>query len=579
MPHACDMVNSSTTNQLVAVPKSLGRHHETWCEDTAHMKMANTRARKSSARGGQVQSGGDHLAQTQHSDPSNIPQPNVIPLNIPAGNNGVRPKPLQRARAQVQEATAQDTSTAEGGVAAAGGHSAPPAVPFSFSQHPMSYSAPPHTSSAPLYAAPYAGYYPYAPGPFGAPPQPPPIYPSHPPATQLPPPPLEQPARAATSIRRGGKGKASAKGRAAGSKGYSDEEMNLLAQTVLSVQPLGPDEWRTVLALYNEQAEQEGFPSRELDALRQKYDRMLVQPKPTGRGEAPAWVDLVHEASEAIQAKAGTRELDDINGRHAQRVLPPVVIKQEDIIEIFDDDELECKPILKPSAVKKSSRSSITSRPRSSAAGPGFLSNLAIAFDPSHQEERDEKRFQSTFHLQQLASQDAANQRLQAKLEDALERLYEERRRADRAEDQLALFKNSQPLQRSATTFSPHHPKKRKPRRDSLDSNDFWEHFGLLPKKPRYSIFSPVPSPQSLWLASVPRGIRPPFTQRNATPGPSKIMVTPLPSPHGSARSVHKPVSPSSIPVIATAASSPLSTHKSSPLLSNSLIHTQSFEV
>ncbi|PLW53968.1 hypothetical protein PCANC_06865 [Puccinia coronata f. sp. avenae] len=95
-------------------------------------------------------------------------------------------------------------------------------------------------------------------------------------------------------------------GRAAGSQGYSVQDMVVLAECVSEVLPLGTTEWNSVLSRYNAYASRAGRAQRAYHSLRTKFRSIVLQPiPPTGLLEdSPRYVQQAKRAARAIEERS-----------------------------------------------------------------------------------------------------------------------------------------------------------------------------------------------------------------------------------------------------------------------------------
>ena len=67
----------------------------------------------------------------------------------------------------------------------------------------------------------------------------------------------------------------------------TDQDILRLLETLESIRPVGQEQWVTVQDVYNAQSRRSHRPEREWSALRDKWNRMIRHPKPTGDPECP----------------------------------------------------------------------------------------------------------------------------------------------------------------------------------------------------------------------------------------------------------------------------------------------------
>ncbi|KAH9841822.1 uncharacterized protein C8Q71DRAFT_720904 [Rhodofomes roseus] len=287
-------------------------------------------------------------------------------------------------------------------------------------------------------------------------------------------------------------------GRQPGATTYTEADYRAMMDFVRDVLPLGPDEWARVRSLYNERAQREGRPERQVKPLRSKFESLARTPKPTGDAEVPWWVEEAWIIDNSINERAHVRPLDDDEGIDG---VGGAQGDEHDVIEIFDSDEEE--PIVKPdpdsvpAPLRKKLKTGVTtttaasstpgrqprttgpsvsaspspvttsagsgplaSRPTRSGISNNLLNNLATAFDPATQTAREDARAARQMEntvLQMLLNEMHSTR---DRTDTLLERLAEQTRRADRLENELHRREwerrhDSQPLYSSSSYLEP----------------------------------------------------------------------------------------------------------------------------
>ncbi|KAJ3860610.1 hypothetical protein EV359DRAFT_67175, partial [Lentinula novae-zelandiae] len=89
------------------------------------------------------------------------------------------------------------------------------------------------------------------------------------------------------------------------------EDLGILFEILRRNLPLGQRAWSRCADEFNEQAEQQGRPTRLAKSLELKYKQLVKTTKPTGDAELPRNVEEALEIEELMNDKAGTRDLND----------------------------------------------------------------------------------------------------------------------------------------------------------------------------------------------------------------------------------------------------------------------------
>ncbi|KAF6752144.1 hypothetical protein DFP72DRAFT_465184 [Ephemerocybe angulata] len=124
------------------------------------------------------------------------------------------------------------------------------------------------------------------------------------------------------------------KGRSAGAPNYSQDDIDALFDILREHLPLGGKAWNAVGVAYCAEAEADGRPARTAKSLELKYKQLAKTKKPTGDAEIPDHVLQAWEIEDAMNEKAGTRDIDDED-------------LVDNVIEVSDedsDDEKEPTP-------------------------------------------------------------------------------------------------------------------------------------------------------------------------------------------------------------------------------------------
>ncbi|KAG6808002.1 hypothetical protein H0H92_005725 [Tricholoma furcatifolium] len=244
-------------------------------------------------------------------------------------------------------------------------------------------------------------------------------------------------------------------GRSSGVANYSGDDIDMLLDIVEERLPIGGNSWNSCANEFCDWAKENGRPIRTVKSLEAKYKQLVKTSKPTGDAECPPHVERAHQIENAINEKAGTRDLDDAD----------IVDAYNEPIEISSDDEdngdaRTARGILKP--VKKTIKiepgaspklgpiarrvpsDHLSSASRNRASGGQaqvLLSRISSALDPVAQAAREDDRAARSLHTTQIFTLSQQIRDLQSTVESLRSRLTESdrerhaaERRADRAE-------------------------------------------------------------------------------------------------------------------------------------------------
>ncbi|KAJ4497682.1 hypothetical protein C8R41DRAFT_865182, partial [Lentinula lateritia] len=207
----------------------------------------------------------------------------------------------------------------------------------------------------------------------------------------------------------------SQKGRTSGSSNYTDEDLGILFEILRCNLPLGQRAWSRCADEFNEQAEQQGRPTRLAKSLELKYKQLVKTTKPTGDAELPRNVEDALEIEEMMNDKAGTRDLDDSD------------------IGDFDDNDSESESDKENAPTRKKSKATV--KKQSTATGP--VAPLDPVAQTARAEEQSSRTLQATSMLtmsSQLRELQHTTKNLRQRLDESQRDLMQAERRADRAE-------------------------------------------------------------------------------------------------------------------------------------------------
>ena len=97
-----------------------------------------------------------------------------------------------------------------------------------------------------------------------------------------------------------------------GQKNYTAIEIDMLLDIVAEIEPLGANMWAEVHERYNQWAMAQSYPMRDADMLKQKFDRLANEKKPTGNPRCPAPVRKAKQVARNILSLAQAAALGGI---------------------------------------------------------------------------------------------------------------------------------------------------------------------------------------------------------------------------------------------------------------------------
>ncbi|KAK9490524.1 hypothetical protein V1508DRAFT_399829 [Lipomyces doorenjongii] len=145
-----------------------------------------------------------------------------------------------------------------------------------------------------------------------------------------------------------------------GSQNFSLQDKNALLDAVEQVKPAGPAKWDQVMDLYEEYCIENGRASRDVAALRRKFNQMLNLPKPTGDPTCPPDVRRAKELSRVINESLEMAGLSD------DEILD---LTEERVADAADDEQFET------SSRNSSSGARSSDTPRTSSAASAIPGN------------------------------------------------------------------------------------------------------------------------------------------------------------------------------------------------------------
>ena len=98
-------------------------------------------------------------------------------------------------------------------------------------------------------------------------------------------------------------------GTLAGKKNYKAAEISMLLDVIQEILPLGKNEWVAAHEVYKKWARENGYQERDNAMIKQKFDRMTSEKKPTGVGQCPSPIRRAKKIAQDIQLRASAGSL------------------------------------------------------------------------------------------------------------------------------------------------------------------------------------------------------------------------------------------------------------------------------
>ncbi|KAG6848621.1 hypothetical protein H0H93_015416 [Arthromyces matolae] len=310
-------------------------------------------------------------------------------------------------------------------------------------------------------------------------------------------------------------------GRMKGSRNFGAPETKELLRLIEIYTPVAAKGWDAVKAEYTKFAAEEGFADRDAKSLKDKFYRLVNEPKPTGTGVKPDMIAKAQRLDRSIEEKGGAATVDDM-----PRDASPIVLESEDdtvgedqqvgnsedeivVVEKVPDREKKTKGgekkkeggndqtvgtkayRVQPPLPPPNSRRNNTAATASSA-----LTSLTSFFNPDAAIERDQARASNAFQLAALNQSHNEVQALRARLDTMTDRYQEAVQRADRSGFQVDLLQREvDSLKREADSFKREAESykreidslKRRRRHRSSTSRDISRSRSRQRERPRYS--------------------------------------------------------------------------------------------
>ncbi|KAJ3490875.1 hypothetical protein NLI96_g1114 [Meripilus lineatus] len=255
------------------------------------------------------------------------------------------------------------------------------------------------------------------------------------------------------------------RGRANGASGYTEADLTVVFRLLRKYTPIGSAEWVVVVSEFNSWAKQAGRPERGVKPLQSKFWALVRTAKPTGNRQAPWHIQEAWAINELLDKRACTRPIDDsaIDGGDDDFTCHV----DNEIIEIFDssddDDVHKVESPSLPTATgklpKAQPQTASTSKKSQTATGPivtkntrpsahtsrssnnELITNLTSTFDPNAQAAREDARNAQRTQAAIMEMMAGQVRDLSSRTQILQDQVAEERRRADRAEDELRMLR------------------------------------------------------------------------------------------------------------------------------------------
>ncbi|KAJ8091717.1 hypothetical protein PM082_020952 [Marasmius tenuissimus] len=242
------------------------------------------------------------------------------------------------------------------------------------------------------------------------------------------------------------------RGRTKEASAYSNDEMRKVVEFYEDVIPIGRRGWEEVLRLYNEWAQTNGYPERQLRPLQMKWNNMVrtATEHPTGDGERLQIYEDVLRAEAAANERVACGDLqDDSDQEDEDDVIdissgddeePSAKVKKEKKKGKEKQDEKKGTVVTKayrtepPLPSRDTTSTSRTSRARQASAA---LQSIAAASDPERQQQLLDQRTQRTLQLFQFQHLQSQVTSLTQQVSDLTSRLHQEQMRTMASENQL----------------------------------------------------------------------------------------------------------------------------------------------
>ncbi|KAK9483529.1 hypothetical protein V1527DRAFT_472946, partial [Lipomyces starkeyi] len=98
-----------------------------------------------------------------------------------------------------------------------------------------------------------------------------------------------------------------------GSQNFSMQDKNALLDAIDKFRPIGPAKWNQVVDAYEDYCLENGTPSRDVGAIRRKFNSLVNFPKPTGDPTCPPDIKRAKEISRMINESVEMAFLYDMD--------------------------------------------------------------------------------------------------------------------------------------------------------------------------------------------------------------------------------------------------------------------------
>jgi len=130
-------------------------------------------------------------------------------------------------------------------------------------------------------------------------------------------------------------------GRQSQVQNYSAKDIDTLLNFVERDLPINSDDWQRIGDSYNGEARRTGRSEREWENLRDKFNKIVKQHKPTGSGECPEYVRRAKRLSQDIFQSTKGVDLDDGVEEDASKELEELSVASEVIADTEDESTVQ----------------------------------------------------------------------------------------------------------------------------------------------------------------------------------------------------------------------------------------------
>lgn len=251
------------------------------------------------------------------------------------------------------------------------------------------------------------------------------------------------------------------RGRATGSKNFSQEDINMLLDCVQDVLPIGQKGWALTEKAFNDAAKLGNRPERTSKSLEAKYKQvcylfamhvsqlighlqLIKTRKPTGSGYRPPHIERAHEIEEEIASRIGMRDLNESD--YADAISSEDNSSASGSSDSDSDEEPKTKTARIRTAKAVRAPSPLITRPsartasRTSSGAADLVTAMSRALHPDVQRRRDIERTERMTASSQLLMLQQQMRDQQQQIFELQGRLQDAYRARDRAELKLEMM-------------------------------------------------------------------------------------------------------------------------------------------